>query len=418
MSRDNCFEMLMWTLMNMESQKVDKKKKQVDLSNFYQVVEGKRKRKEKEVQKQKACVIEEIFGEGSEIGQDDGEALQEVQDTISLDLIKAKKLRKWRPTWKFDHKWAYPVVVEGHVRIKCEWCVYCKQKIPFANKGLSTLHLPSLNEHSASDEHQLAILKWVNKEKRISIPLLEYVVTFEGKEKVCVITTMWQTYFVVKCAGPMELFTKLYLHPIEQELSNMPRHADYGTYLNRTAGMDFMQAIKDVLFNALCREIQASPWYSLMVDGSIDRGKEGHLIVYVSYLKKGGKGENHLTFVRLIKIDDGGAEAKYDALINLLKEMGLSLHKLVSLATDGCSVMVAQRHGLIAKMSKRHGLIAKMRADVSHLLLVHCLAHRENLEASQAVDSFPELVHLNKLCISIYTWLHASGKRMDEFKRN
>ncbi|MCO5575514.1 hypothetical protein L7F22_029315 [Adiantum nelumboides] len=152
----------------------------------------------------------------------------------------------------------------------------------------------------------------------------------------------------------------------------MPRHADYGTYLNRAAGMEFVQAIRDVLWNNLCREIQASPWYSLMVDDSTDRGKEGHLIVYVSYLKNGGKGENHVTFVKLIKIDDDGAEAKYDALKNLLKEMGLSLHKLVSLATDRCSVMVAQRHGLIAKM----------RADVSHLLLVHCLAHRENLAAS------------------------------------
>ncbi|MCO5558141.1 hypothetical protein L7F22_011718 [Adiantum nelumboides] len=83
-----------WLPMNMENQKVDKKKKQVDLSNFYQAVEGKRKRKEKELQKQKVCVIEELFGEGPEIGQDDDEALQEVQDTTSSEPIKAKTLRK------------------------------------------------------------------------------------------------------------------------------------------------------------------------------------------------------------------------------------------------------------------------------------------------------------------------------------
>ncbi|KAI5053907.1 hypothetical protein GOP47_0031202, partial [Adiantum capillus-veneris] len=62
------------------------------------------------------------------------------------------------------------------------------------------------------------------------------------------------------------------------------------------------------------------------------------------------------------------------------------------------------------------GLIARLRADVPHLLLVHFLAHRENLAASQAVDYFPELVHLDKLSRSIYTWLHASRKRMDDFK--
>ncbi|MCO5557403.1 hypothetical protein L7F22_010966 [Adiantum nelumboides] len=392
----------------MESQKVDKKKKQVDLSIFYQVVEGKRKRKEKELQKQKASVMEELFGEGPEIGQDDDEEIQEVQDTTSSEPIpKAKKLRKLRLAWKFEHKWAYPVVVEGRVRIKCEWCVYCKQKTPFANKGSCTLQLPSLNEHSVSDEHQLDAFKWANKEKRLCIPLPEYVATFEDKEKIRVITIMWQVYFVVKCAGPMELFEKLCLHQIEQGLPNMPRHVDYGTYLNRAVGIEFVQAIKDVLWKALCGEIQATPWFSLMVDDSTDRGKEGYLIVYVSYLKNGGKGENHVTFVKLIKkTDDGGAEAKYDALINYLKEMGLSIHKLVSFATDGCSIMVGQRHGFIAKM----------RADVSHLLLVHCLAHRENLAVSQAVDSFPKLVHLDKLCRSIYTWLHASRKRMDDFK--
>ncbi|KAI5053906.1 hypothetical protein GOP47_0031201, partial [Adiantum capillus-veneris] len=148
-----------------------------------------------------------------------------------------------------------------------------------------------------------------NKEKRICIPLLDYLATFEDKEKVRVITVMWQAYFVVKCAGPMELFEKLCFHQIEQGLPNRPHHSNYGTYINRATGMEFVQAMRDVLWNALCREIHASPWYSIMVDDSTNRGKEGHLIVYVSYLKEGGKGDNHVTFVKLIRTDDGGAEA-------------------------------------------------------------------------------------------------------------
>ncbi|MCO5605532.1 hypothetical protein L7F22_059715 [Adiantum nelumboides] len=401
----------------MESQNGDKKRKQVDLSSFYKAVESRGKRKEKELQKQRDKVIEELFGDGPEIGLDDHEEAQDVQAapgleqdvqaTTSLEpASKVKKDRRWRPAWKFEHKWAYPVIAKGKLRIKCEWCAYCKHKNPYANKGATTIQLPALNEHSESDEHKVTAFKWANKEKRVCIPLSEYVATFEDKEKVRVVTIMWQMYFVVKCAGPMELFEKLCLHQIEQGVANMPRHTDYGTHLNRAVGMEFMQAIQDVLWTALCGEIQASPCYSLMVDDSTDRAKEGHLIVYISYLRDGGKGDNHVTFVKLIKTDDGGAKAKYDALLQLLKKMGLSLHKLVSLATDGCSVMIGHRGGLIAKL----------RAHVPHLLLVHCLAHRENLAASQAVGAFPELMHLDKLCRSIYTWLHASGKRMDDFK--
>ncbi|MCO5587525.1 hypothetical protein L7F22_041475 [Adiantum nelumboides] len=305
--------------------------------------------------------MEELFGDGPELGQDDDEEVQEVQLPTSLEPpSKANKQRRWIPAWKLQHKWAYPVIFEGKLRVKCEWCVYSKQKTPYAINGSSTLQLPPLTEHSKLDEHQIAIFKWANKEKRVCIPLPAYVATLEDKEKICHVMLIM---------------------------------------VNSAAGIEFTQAIRDVLWVTLCKEIQASPWYSLMVDDNTDRGKEGHLIVYVSYLKDGGKGENHVTFVKLIKTDDGGAKAKYHALLELIKEMGWCVHKLVSLTIDGCSVMVGHRGGLIARM----------RVDVPHLLLVHCLAHYENLAASQAVDSFPELTRLDKLCRSVYTWLHASG---------
>ncbi|MCO5580500.1 hypothetical protein L7F22_034368 [Adiantum nelumboides] len=64
----------------------------------------------------------------------------------------------------------------------------------------------------------------------------------------------------------------------------------------------------------------------------------------------------------------------------------------------------------------RSGFMAGLKAEIPHLLYVHCLAHKENLAASQAVSSFPKLVYLDKLCRSIYAWLHASGKRMDDFR--
>ncbi|MCO5608336.1 hypothetical protein L7F22_062543 [Adiantum nelumboides] len=236
--------------------------------------------------------MEKIFGDGLIIREDDNEGNQEEPQTPdSQPVLKSKKQRRWRPAWKFEHPWAYPIVDAGRLKIKCEWCAYSKSKTPFANKGSCTIQLPSLNEHSRSDEHKMAALKWANKENQVCIPLPDYVANFEDKEKVRVITVMWQVYFVVKCAGPMELFEKLCLHQIEQGLSNMPKHSAYGTYLNRISGMEFVQAIKDVLWNALCKEVQASPWYSMMVDDSTDRAKEGHMIVYINYLKDGGRGK-------------------------------------------------------------------------------------------------------------------------------
>ncbi|MCO5614068.1 hypothetical protein L7F22_068349 [Adiantum nelumboides] len=197
----------------MEGQKGNKKRKQINLSSFYQIVEDRPKKKDKELQKQQNTLIEELFGEGSEIGVDD-DGIEDVQDVLdegsSQATSKPKKPRKWRLAWKYVHPWAYPVIFEGKVRVKCEWCTYCKQKTPYAKKGYTRLQLPSLNDHNVFDEHKDATFKWADKEKRVCIPLPDYVAIFDDKEKVRVITIMWQAYFVVKCAGPTELFEKLY----------------------------------------------------------------------------------------------------------------------------------------------------------------------------------------------------------------
>ncbi|MCO5547845.1 hypothetical protein L7F22_001297 [Adiantum nelumboides] len=295
----------------MEQKTVAQKCKQVNLASFYKVVEDRNKKREQDIQRQHAAMMEEIFGDGPTINPNDGNEVQQNEAATSLQPEpKRKKQRRWRPAWKYAHQWAYPVVVDAKVRIRCEWCIYAKAQNKFATIGSSTLQLPALDEHSNSDDHKWAALKWANKNSKSCVPLKEYVATFEDREKIRVITVMWQVYFVVRCGGPMELFEKLCLHQIEQGLPNMPSHADYGTYLNRKSGIEFVQAIKDVLWNALCKEIQASPWYSLMMDDSTDRGKEAHLIVYVHYLKDGGRGDNHVVFVRLVKTQDGGADAK------------------------------------------------------------------------------------------------------------
>ncbi|MCO5560614.1 hypothetical protein L7F22_014230 [Adiantum nelumboides] len=247
--------------INMEIKKANKKQKQVDLSSFYKAIETKSKTKERELQKARENVMEELFEDGTELGQDDNEDAQEAQLATSVEPpSKVKKQRRWIPAWKLQHCWAYPVIFEGKVRVKCEWCVYSKQNTPYAKNGSSTLQLPALTEHSKTNEHKNAMFKWANKEKRICIPLPDYMAALEDKEKMMV----------------------------EQKQSTM--------------------------------------------------------------------------------------------------------------------------------LSLRSGLIARLRVDVPHVLLVHCLAHRKNLAASQAVDSFSELVNLDKLCRSVYNWLHALGKRMDDLK--
>ncbi|MCO5571269.1 hypothetical protein L7F22_025007 [Adiantum nelumboides] len=105
----------------MEGQKGNKKRKQVDLSSFYQIVENRTKKEDKELRKQQNTLIEGLFGEGPEIGVDD-DGIEDVQDVSdegsSQATSKPKKPRKWRPSWKYVHPWAYPVIFEGKAASK------------------------------------------------------------------------------------------------------------------------------------------------------------------------------------------------------------------------------------------------------------------------------------------------------------
>ncbi|MCO5592928.1 hypothetical protein L7F22_046932 [Adiantum nelumboides] len=116
----------------MGKQKSDQKQKQVDISKYYKIVEGQKKRKQKKVEEEQARIMENLFGDGSEIGPDNNEDMHEVQGETSLEpaskvkKLKVKKLRRWRPCWKFQHRWVYLVVLE--VMVGCKSGLFAKMK--------------------------------------------------------------------------------------------------------------------------------------------------------------------------------------------------------------------------------------------------------------------------------------------------
>ncbi|MCO5611702.1 hypothetical protein L7F22_065960 [Adiantum nelumboides] len=79
-------------LTNMETKIIGTKRKQADLSKFYQVIGDRNNKKQAELQQQCDRVVEEIFGDGPTIGGDDNEGNQEEPQTPdSQPVLKSKK---------------------------------------------------------------------------------------------------------------------------------------------------------------------------------------------------------------------------------------------------------------------------------------------------------------------------------------
>ncbi|KAH7351519.1 hypothetical protein KP509_19G001100 [Ceratopteris richardii] len=191
------------------------------------------------------------------------------------------------------------------------------------------------------------------------------------------------------------------------DVKDMPLRKDYSSYTNLMAGKDFITSISNYLEVEQKSLVDKSPFYALMLDESTDRALEKHLIVYISFLDKEGYGVCNVQFLKLILVQDGYAQTKFDAIMNMISHMHLDLRKLVGISTDGDSSMLGCRDGLVAKLS-RH---------VPHLISVHCVAHREALAIIDACKSFPCLSYIDKIANKIYSWISASTVRHTDFQK-
>ena len=108
------------------------------------------------------------------------------------------------------------------------------------------------------------------------------------REKARILTVMILLYFVVYNDLPLlQYVEQCRIHAL-LSTSDMPASAEYSSYTNVTSRMGFLNAIFEHLRESLLSEVKLSPCYSILIDESIDRTCESHLIVYLCYLKKGG----------------------------------------------------------------------------------------------------------------------------------
>ena len=160
----------------------------------------------------------------------------------------------------------------------------------------------------------------------------------------------------------------------EMDFGGLPGSKDYATYANAISGREFVIAIAQHIESNQVEEVRNSPCYSLLLDESTDRALESHLIVYLSYLDKGGLGQPKSLFLSLSAICDGTAQSIYDAWTNTCTMYRLQSSKFVGLATDGAAALFGVHNGFAAKLKR----------DIAGLFSVHCIAHPEALTASDA----------------------------------
>lgn len=153
----------------------------------------------------------------------------------------------------------------------------------------------------------------------------------------------------------------------------------------------------------LSQQLEATSFYSLLIDESTDISTDQTLIVYIQFVYNG---EAQTRFLEITELSRGTADAITDTVLNLLEQKKLPIEKAYGMATDGASVMVGVRRGVATQM----------KAKNPFMLSTHCIAHRLALASGQAADSVPYLKQYQQYVNTIYKYYHYSPKHSSTLK--
>ena len=142
---------------------------------------------------------------------------------------------------------------------------------------------------------------------------------------------------------------------------------------------EFIYYIASSTQKKLMEDILKSPCFSLLLDGSTDISVTASVIVYIRYITEGTVAES---YVDVEELPNETADNYVTALNSLSERLGINLFdkgKVVGLATDGAKTMLGCHGGVAAKLTK----------DISHLVVIHCVANRLELAVLDSLKAVP-----------------------------
>ena len=112
------------------------------------------------------------------------------------------------------------------------------------------------------------------------------------------------------------------------------------TYHSHQSAEGMQHATLAVLQSNIDKLVDASPFFSLLIDESTDVSNHEYLVVYVKLLNEF---KPELAFLENINVQDGKAQAISTAVNLLMERRNLHKDKMAGFSSDGASVMTGKK---------------------------------------------------------------------------
>ncbi|MGH0141764.1 UNVERIFIED_CONTAM: hypothetical protein FKN15_074651 [Acipenser sinensis] len=106
----------------------------------------------------------------------------------------------------------------------------------------------------------------------------------------------------------------------------------------------------------------------------------------------------------MLRVTDESANELYELLTNYLESVGLNIHNLVAIASDGASIMIGKNRSLFSLLKK----------DVPNLVQIKCVCHSLHLACSYELDVL--LRNTDFQVCETYEWFSHSIKRQQAYQ--
>jgi len=176
-------------------------------------------------------------------------------------------------------------------------------------------------------------------------------------------------------------------------------------YRSDNACRRFLKYIYEDLFQNSLNELSKKRFFSILIDGATDTSVTECELIYLRYLS-GGKPVNHYLSIEDIK--NANAPGIISAIEKAFENSNISNWKdrLIGMGSDGASV----------NLGVRGGVAALLRNDVGHLVSIHCVAHRLELAANNAIKKHRVMRDIQDMLNNVYKHYHYSPKVLRELR--
>uniref|UniRef100_A0A672HAQ6 HAT C-terminal dimerisation domain-containing protein n=1 Tax=Salarias fasciatus TaxID=181472 RepID=A0A672HAQ6_SALFA len=163
-------------------------------------------------------------------------------------------------------------------------------------------------------------------------------------------------------------------------------------------------ALESVVMKQLDDKLKGSNFTGVIIDETVNITVDKKLIIYVKFQVK-GRDETRL--LGNYDVHSGTAQCTFNKLVEVLRQTDVELSRVISLGSDGASVM----------LGKHAGVGALLRRESAFSIQVHCIAHRVALAAQDAAKSVGQLGTYKHTVASVYSFYKHSASRTNRLRQ-